>query len=145
MFMCSCGILSYLCLMWCRCTKPACWFKWRRLTTDSRQPREQRSYRKAVCWWTFVSVLHWGCSWGKLQHMWSMYHVVLYHGYFQCNASSDMPHAVCCFMSVTADVYMVSYLTEWRSIAGDSMKDFLSLWWVAATQKDLCFVTACSQ
>ena len=44
------------------------------------------------------------------------------------SAFSDITHAVCCFMSVTADGYMVSYLTEWRSKAGDSMNDFISVW-----------------
>ena len=71
----------HMCSMWCRCTKPACWFEWRRLATDSWQPREQRSYWKAVCWWTFVSVLHCSCSRGELQQMWSLYHIGLCHGF----------------------------------------------------------------
>lgn len=50
--------------MWYRCTKPAHWFEWRGFTIDSRQSREQWSCWKAVCWWTFVSVLHCSCSRG---------------------------------------------------------------------------------
>jgi hypothetical protein len=68
-------------LMWCRCTKPACWFEWRRLTSDDRQPREQRNFRNGVCWRTFVSVLHCGCSRGKLQQIWSLRHMGLCHGF----------------------------------------------------------------
>lgn len=75
-----CGIVSYLSSesyqntfpMWCRCTKPADWCEWRRLTNDSGQPREQWCSWKAVCWWTFISVLHCICSRGKLQQVWNM-------------------------------------------------------------------------
>jgi len=145
MFMCRCGILSYLCLMCCRCTKPACWFEWRRLTTDSRQPREQWSYRKVVCWWTFVSVLHWGCSRGKLQQMWSMYCTTLDCAMdsIPCNASSDMPHAVSCLwlqMVIWSLIWQngeVELKITWRTF-------FLFSEW-QTTQKDLHFVTACNQ
>ena len=53
------------------------------------------------------------------------------HGCRSINASSDMPHAVCCFMFVATNGYMVSYLRVWWNIDWDSMKDFVSVWWVA--------------
>ena len=68
---------------------------WVKETADSRQPREQRSYRSGVCqngvcWRTFISVLHCSYSRGKLQQMkhtphtivsWIPFHLMLLQTY----------------------------------------------------------------